>query len=79
MISCRYLAELLLRFVDRELPAEHCELIQSHLAGCLNCAAYADSYRQIIRLARWLPPAPLPAELVRGLHRAIERQRAGQA
>ena len=71
MITCRRLAELLLAYVERELPAEDSEEVQAHLASCPACVAYEQSYRRVIELGRRLPDVLPPPSLLRGLRRAL--------
>ncbi len=63
MITCRQLVELLIDFVDNQLPAELRECVDHHLRDCSSCVAYVESYRWIVQLTRQLPCAPLPLEL----------------
>src|SRR5262249_57316389 len=74
VISCRRLAELLLEFVERELPPAQTEEVRRHLEACPRCVAYADSYRRVILLGRRLPRVPPPPEVLHAL-----RVAAGQA
>ncbi|MGL4423813.1 MAG: anti-sigma factor family protein [Gemmataceae bacterium] len=61
---CREVLELLLDYVDGELPAEQQQQFERHLCGCLQCYAFLETYRATIRLTRALPAeAALPAEL----------------
>jgi anti-sigma factor RsiW len=64
---------MLLEYVEKELAAEHVKEVRHHLDACPRCVAYADSYREVIRLARQLPRLPLPAELLARLRAAATR------
>jgi anti-sigma factor RsiW len=63
MMTCRQLVELLIDFVSDELPQDHRDLIEQHLAICPPCVHYIETYRLTIHLTRQLPPKPIPPEL----------------
>jgi hypothetical protein len=63
---------LFVDFLGEGLPAEYGELIEEHLTSCPLCATSADSYREVIRLARRLPPPSIPRELLESLRRAAD-------
>ncbi len=71
MISCRTLVARLLDYVGREMPTEHCELVEEHLARCPQCVAFEASYRRVVELARSLPPVRMPPELIGDLWKAV--------
>ncbi len=72
MITCRQLAELLLDYVNGELPPELQEHVRQHLQWCPPCVTYLETYQLTIRLTRQLPCAPLPDELKQRLRAALE-------
>ena len=72
MITCRELAEFLFDLVSGQLPAERQELVERHLLSCSSCAAYADSYRLTMTLARELRSQPLPPDLAQQLRLLLE-------
>ena len=76
MISCRQLAELLLDFVNGELPPELHEHVKEHLEWCPPCVTYVETYQLTIRLTRHLPCEPLPEELKQRLQAALESRRS---
>jgi anti-sigma factor RsiW len=78
MITCRELVELLLDFVSGEMPPDHRDRVEKHLCRCPPCVAYLQTYQLTIRLTRQLPPAPLPAGLVKSLQAALEELRKGR-
>jgi anti-sigma factor RsiW len=71
VITCRRLAELLLEYVEKELAAEQSKEVSLHLLDCPCCIAFAESYREVIRLARQLPRVPLPEKLLASLRAAV--------
>jgi predicted anti-sigma-YlaC factor YlaD len=70
VLTCRTVKRMFVDYLGEGLPAEYRELIEEHLAVCPNCTSSADSYRAVIRLARRLPPAPVPPELLESLRQA---------
>jgi anti-sigma factor RsiW len=72
-MTCRSLAEVLLEYVSGELPPEESDRIRQHLCRCPPCVHYLETYQLTIKLTRQLPPAPVPAELLRRLREAVSR------
>ncbi len=70
-MTCRQLIELLIDFVNGDLPPEHCQRIEQHLRACPPCVVYLETYRITIQLTRRLPDAPLPPQLVERLRTAL--------
>jgi anti-sigma factor RsiW len=71
MMTCRELVELLIDFVDEELPDDRRRLLETHLALCEPCMAYLETYKVTIRLTRRLPDVPPPPELLQRLKAAL--------
>jgi len=61
-MTCRRITELLIDFVDGNLPEEEHALLQRHLCGCVPCAIYLHTYQDTIQLTKSLPEEPLPME-----------------
>ncbi len=57
MMTCRELAELLLDYIDGDLPQEYRDIIGQHLRLCPPCLYYLESYQVTIRISKQLPPA----------------------
>ena len=73
MLTCRTVTRMFVDYLGEGLPAEYRELIEEHLAVCQQCSSSAEIYQAVIRLARQLPPAPMPPELLASLrHTARE-------
>ncbi|MCL4821068.1 MAG: hypothetical protein KJ067_18175 [Vicinamibacteria bacterium] len=51
-MSCRDFVESLADFVSAEVEPAILERLDGHLAGCLCCAHYMESYLLCLRLAR---------------------------
>jgi anti-sigma factor RsiW len=60
-MSCREFRHLLVYLAFGDLPADQQGRIDEHLRQCAACAAEWRDYQQVVRLARQLPPTPLPA------------------
>jgi len=74
MISCREFVELLIDFLDGELPEERRLIIEYHIRKCPPCNAYLETYKTTIRLTRSLPCAPPPPELWERLRAAMREE-----
>ena len=59
--SCKELFALLSDYLNLELPADACQAIEQHLAGCPPCIEFAESLRKTVELCRHYRPDELPA------------------
>lgn len=50
-------------YLDGELPADERYAVESHLAGCDQCAAVLEDLRRVVARAQSLPPRPPHADL----------------
>jgi predicted anti-sigma-YlaC factor YlaD len=69
--TCRTLIAQLSGFLDGELDAAPCEIIERHLAACHSCRVVADTMRKTIALYRGRRVA-VPREVHVHLMRAVE-------
>ena len=76
MMTCRELVELLLDFLDGDLPEERRRILEAHLALCQPCLNYLETYKVTIQLTRRLPDIPPPPELLERLKAALREERA---
>lgn len=60
MENCKEIFALLSQYLDRELPPDVCQEIESHLAACPPCIQFVDSLRTTIRLSRKYRPEDAP-------------------
>lgn len=74
MITCRELIDFLMDYLNGELPPEQRTPFEKHLAACLACRDYLQSYRDTIQIAKGAcggsaEPAlpPIPEELVKAV------------
>jgi anti-sigma factor RsiW len=67
-VSCQELVGSLDSYLAGELPPERRTVFDRHLAACLDCRNYLDSYRKTIALGREAlrgrHDAEIPAELI---------------
>jgi len=61
--NCREVFALLSQYLDAELPAQSCEEIEAHLAGCPPCIEFLESLKHTIALCRGCPPGEPPGPL----------------
>lgn len=81
-MNCKELADFLLEYCERALPAAQQQAFELHLERCPPCRAYLASYRQTIELgracagsdARAQPAARLPQRLVDAILAARKAQ-----
>ena len=71
MMTCREIVELLIDFLDNELPDERRRRLEAHLSLCEPCLNYLETYKVTIRLTRCLPDVPPPPELLQRLKAAL--------
>ena len=71
MMTCRQLVELLIDFLDGELPEERRRHLEEHLQFCPPCLTYLETYKVTIQLTRRLPDTPPPPELLERLKAAL--------
>ncbi|HKA55643.1 MAG TPA: zf-HC2 domain-containing protein [Candidatus Binatia bacterium] len=73
-MTCREFVDFLPEYVSGTLAARGHVECERHLAGCPDCSAYLQSYRETIKLGKAAladPEAPVPAEIPEELVRAI--------
>jgi len=58
--KCKEVFSLLSDYLDLELPADACQEIEAHIAGCPPCIEFAESLRKTVELCRHYQPAKLP-------------------
>jgi hypothetical protein len=63
-MGTRHVAELFSAAYDQALSAAERRRYDEHLAGCVECAAAAEQFRQAIDLMHTLPAAPMPQRVV---------------
>jgi anti-sigma factor RsiW len=66
-VECQQIFALLSEYLDRELPADLCETIDAHIAGCPPCVEFVKSLEKTVAYCRGsasgaASPRPLNAE-----------------
>ncbi len=64
--KCKEVFSLLSQYLDMELPADACQEIEAHIAGCPPCVEFAESLRKTVELCRRYQPAEIPEPLGKG-------------
>ncbi len=77
-LTCKSLTDILMAYIDNELPSPVRAEVDRHLSVCPSCVSYVASYRETVRLARLAqarpphaPPEGLPDDLRRALLAAM--------
>lgn len=79
MPNCDEIVALLSDYLDRDLPAESCAVVEAHLASCAKCGEEVAALRRTVGLCREFRdqnrPGPLPAtkhhEMVTAFRKAL--------
>jgi len=74
MITCRTFVEFLMDYTSGELPESQRDDFDRHLADCVACVTYMNTYGETIRLGKAAfqdPDAEVPAEVPADLVKAI--------
>jgi len=50
--ECRRIFEMLSEYLDRDLPDDVCQDIDSHIAGCSPCVEFVESLKKSMHLCR---------------------------
>lgn len=77
-LECKQIFAMLSEYLDRELPADLCETIDTHIAGCPPCVEFVKSLEKTVAYCRGVgsgaeKPRPLSADRLEELRRAYER------
>ena len=75
-ISCPELVELVSDYLEGALTASDRARLESHVAGCGNCAAYVRQMRETITLMGQLPTQTLSVETETRLRVAFREWKA---
>jgi anti-sigma factor RsiW len=75
--TCASGVELLMDYLEGEVPAEVRVAIDQHVAGCARCTAFVEAYLETPRILREATAATLPADLEASLLAAVRAARDG--
>lgn len=74
-VSCETGVELLMDYLEGVVPDDLRAILESHMAGCANCAAFVASYLATPRILREATAASMPPEFQRSLLAFLRAQR----
>lgn len=74
---CRECVELLVDYIEGELPPERARALEIHLDLCPACVSFVNTYRGTVDVARTLPVDDIPPELTRRLIDFLRREKEG--
>jgi anti-sigma factor RsiW len=74
-LACISGVDLLMDYLEGELPGDVRAAIEAHVAGCERCVAFLDSYRAAPRITREATIMELPADLEASLMAAVRAAR----
>jgi anti-sigma factor RsiW len=75
-INCVSGVELLMEYLEGELPADTHAAITAHVSGCARCEAFIESYQATPRIFREATLETMPEELQASLLAAVRAERA---
>ncbi len=79
--ECREVFARLSEYLDQELDADLCEVLEGHLDDCPPCQVFIESLRRTVGLIRDADPTPLPdtlrAEILEA-YRALRERRSSE-
>jgi len=82
-LECKQIFEMLSQYLDRELPPDLCETIDTHIADCPPCVEFVKSLEKTVAYCRGYggvePPHPLSKDKLEELRQAYERSVPGTA
>ncbi len=71
--ACPDTARILSRYLEGELDASVCGLMEQHVRSCPACGGVCDSLRQVLIACRAYGAAPVPRELRKAVRDSVER------
>ncbi len=77
--TCEDVVAVLCEYYEGTLEPKLAAIIEKHLRGCADCAAFARTYGEVVKLTGELPTEEIPAELRLRVRRALhERYASGR-
>jgi anti-sigma factor RsiW len=76
-IACASGVELLMDYLEDQVPSDVRAALEAHVAGCARCVAFIASYRETPRILREATVAALPADVRASLMAALRAARGG--
>jgi anti-sigma factor RsiW len=81
MVTCRTFVEFLMDYLSGDLDAAQRDAFDRHVADCVACVAYMNTYRETIELGKAAfkdPEAPVPEDVPEDLVKAVLAARQGK-
>jgi len=78
MVRCQEVVDLLMEYLEGELPALRAAALDAHLKGCSPCLAFLNTYRSTIHVSRQLTVEEIPPELTERLLEFLRHERSRQ-
>ena len=75
MVRCQEVIDLLMDYLEGELPSPRAAALKAHLDGCSPCLAFLNTYRSTIQVSRQLSVEEIPPELTERLLEFLKRER----
>jgi anti-sigma factor RsiW len=76
--TCKDSIDLLLEYLDGELPADVRARLDEHLGGCSPCEEFLKTYRETSSLCRKALNRDMPKEIASKLHEFLKRETGGK-
>ena len=74
---CDECVDLLVDYLEGELPPERARALDIHLELCPSCWRFVSTYRGTVDIARTLPVEEIPPELTQRLIEFLKREKDG--
>jgi len=72
---CQECIELLVDYLEGDLPPERARALEIHLELCPSCVCFLRTYKGTVDVARNLPVDEIPPELIRRLIDFLKREK----
>ena len=77
IVRCQECIDLLVDYLEGELPPERARALDIHLELCPPCVAFVRTYKGTVDVARNLPVDEIPPELTQRLLEFLRREKDG--
>jgi len=74
---CQECIDLLVDYLEGELPLERARALDIHLETCPSCVSFVKTYKGTVDVARKLPVDEIPPELTQRLLDFLRREKEG--